>query len=95
MRDLREKLSGTLYSQTVENVPPKAKLKVAPEISKPVRRSVIAEAPAVETKNVASTVSKKKSQQKARISLAQINFTNELLFNSITSLAYSDIANKT
>lgn len=62
MRDLREKLSGTVYSQTVENVPPKAKLKVAPEISKPIRRSVIAEA-AVEAKNVASTVSKK-SQQK-------------------------------
>ncbi|XP_055813000.1 uncharacterized protein LOC129882645 [Solanum dulcamara] len=64
MRDLREKLSATVYSQTVENDPPKAKLKAAPEISKPVRRSSIAEAPAMETKKVASTVSKK-SQQKA------------------------------
>ncbi|MCD7466529.1 hypothetical protein HAX54_003334 [Datura stramonium] len=65
MRDLREKLSGTVYSQTVENDPPKAKLKVTPEISKPVRRSSIAEAPAMETNKFASTVSKKKSQQKA------------------------------
>ncbi|XP_049407253.1 uncharacterized protein LOC125870782 [Solanum stenotomum] len=66
MRDLREKLSGTVYSQKVESDPPKAKLKVAPEISKPVRRSSITEAPAMETKKIASTVSKKKSQQKAR-----------------------------
>lgn len=65
VRDLREKLSGTVYSQTVENDPPKAKLKAAPEISKPVRRSSIAEAAAMETKKIASTVSKKKSQQKA------------------------------
>ncbi|CAN4093770.1 unnamed protein product [Withania somnifera] len=65
MRDLREKLSGTVYSQTVENDPPKAKLEVAPEISKLVRRSSVAEAPVVETKKIASTVSKKKSQKKA------------------------------
>ncbi|CAN4093771.1 unnamed protein product [Withania somnifera] len=66
MRDLREKLSGTVYSQTVENDPPKAKLEVAPEISKLVRRSSVAEAPVVETKKIASTVSKKKSQKKAK-----------------------------
>ncbi|KAM3216924.1 SEC23-interacting protein [Capsicum annuum] len=65
MRDLREKLSGTVYSHTVENDLPKAELKVAPEISKPVRRSSIAETPAMETKKIARTVSKKKSQQKA------------------------------
>ncbi|XP_027767596.1 uncharacterized protein LOC107031699 isoform X1 [Solanum pennellii] len=65
VRDLREKLSGTVYSQKVENDPPKAKLKVAPEISKHVRRSSTAEAPAMETKKIASTVSKKKPQQKA------------------------------
>ncbi|CAN4113741.1 unnamed protein product [Withania somnifera] len=63
-RDLRVKLSGTGYSQTVENDAPKIKLKAIPEVSQPAERSVIAEAPVSETKNVASKVSKK-SWQKA------------------------------
>ncbi|XP_031123651.1 ankyrin repeat and SAM domain-containing protein 6 [Ipomoea triloba] len=64
-RDLREKLSGTIYSEAGEVDPSKPKRNPAPDISKPVRKSVIAEAPVLETKKVASTISKKKSQQKA------------------------------
>ncbi|KAI3682598.1 hypothetical protein L1987_82679 [Smallanthus sonchifolius] len=60
VRDLREKLSGITYSQSASTAP--AKPKAVPESSKPVRRSVIAEAPA-ETKKVASTVSKKKKAE--------------------------------
>lgn len=67
-RDLREKLSGTVYSRTVKTDVPKKKLKAIPEVSQPAERSVIAEAPAPETKNVASKVSKQKSRQKASIS---------------------------
>ncbi|KAI3450847.1 hypothetical protein Pfo_007512 [Paulownia fortunei] len=62
-RDLREKLSGTLYSRPVESKPPPVRPKPAPEVSKPPRKSVIAQAPVPETK-VASSVSKKKVQQK-------------------------------
>ncbi|KAJ8535660.1 hypothetical protein K7X08_023380 [Anisodus acutangulus] len=62
--DLREKLSGIVYSQTMKTDAPKTKLKAIPEVSKPAKRSVTAEAPASETKNVAHKVSKKKSQQK-------------------------------
>lgn len=67
-RDLREKLSGTVYSQTMQIGAPPKKLKTIPEVSKPSKRSVVAEAPASEMKNIASKVSKKKSQKKARIS---------------------------
>ncbi|OIT06886.1 PREDICTED: ankyrin repeat and SAM domain-containing protein 6-like [Nicotiana attenuata] len=63
-RDLREKLSGNVYSQTMQTGPPKKKLRTIPEVSKPSKRSVVAEAPSSETKNIASKVSKKKSQQK-------------------------------
>ncbi|CAN4113740.1 unnamed protein product [Withania somnifera] len=63
-RDLREKLSGTVYSQTVKIEAPRKKLKAISEVRQPVEKSVIAEAPAPETKNVASKVSKKKSRQK-------------------------------
>ncbi|XP_060174268.1 uncharacterized protein LOC132604930 isoform X2 [Lycium barbarum] len=64
MRDLRENLCGTAYSQTVKTDAPKTKLKAIPEVSKPAKRSVKAESPASETKSVARKVSKKKSQQK-------------------------------
>lgn len=67
MRDLREKLSGTIYSEAGEVDPSKPKTNPAAEVSKPVRKSVIAEAPVLETKKVASTISKKKSQPKARL----------------------------
>lgn len=62
-RDLREKLSGTLYSRPVESRPPAVRPKPAPEVSRPSRKSVIAQAPLPETK-VASSISKKKVQQK-------------------------------
>ncbi|MCD7449275.1 hypothetical protein HAX54_051015 [Datura stramonium] len=64
-RDLREKLSGTVYSQTVKTDAPKTKLNAIPEESQPAKRSVKAEAPALDTKNVARKVLKKKSQRKA------------------------------
>ncbi|XP_011089223.1 ankyrin repeat and SAM domain-containing protein 4B-like [Sesamum indicum] len=48
-RDLREKLSGTLYSRPVESKPAPLGPKPAPEVSKPPRKSVIAQAPAPET----------------------------------------------
>ncbi|KAI3461855.1 hypothetical protein Pfo_018518 [Paulownia fortunei] len=63
-RDLREKLSGTLYSRPIESEPPPLRPKNAPEASKPPRNSVIAEAPDRETKKIASSVYKKKTQQK-------------------------------
>ncbi|KAI8010209.1 hypothetical protein LOK49_LG06G03305 [Camellia lanceoleosa] len=61
-RDLREKLSGTMYSQPVNTDPPKPVLKD----NKPVRKSVIVEALEPQTKNVASSVARKKTQQKTR-----------------------------
>ncbi|KAM3376416.1 ankyrin repeat and SAM domain-containing protein 6 [Capsicum galapagoense] len=74
-RDLQKKLSATVYSQTVKTdahrkklktilEAPRKKLKTIPEVSQPDKRSIIAEAPASETKQVSSKVSKKKSQQK-------------------------------
>ncbi|XP_075519603.1 uncharacterized protein LOC142553320 isoform X2 [Primulina tabacum] len=63
-RDLREKLSGTLYSQPVESVPPPMRPKPTAEVTKPTRRSVIAEAaPVSEAKKVANPVPKKKAKE--------------------------------
>ncbi|XP_057809027.1 uncharacterized protein LOC131023499 [Salvia miltiorrhiza] len=62
-RDLREKLSGALYSRPVEYKPPAVRPKPATETSRPPRKSVVAQAPASEAK-VSSSVSKKKVQQK-------------------------------
>ncbi|CAH9074301.1 unnamed protein product [Cuscuta epithymum] len=59
-RDLREKLSGTVAAAA--NI---SKTKTNSEVSKPLRKSGVAEALKLETKKVASTTSKKKSQQKA------------------------------
>ncbi|XP_071918419.1 uncharacterized protein [Coffea arabica] len=62
VRDLREKLSGTIYSQAMDTDPPKPK--PASEVGRPARKSVIAEAPvASEKKAAASSVSKKKNQK--------------------------------
>ncbi|XP_076934114.1 uncharacterized protein LOC143600253 isoform X1 [Bidens hawaiensis] len=61
VRDLREKLSGLTYAQSAVSAP--AKPKAVPEGSKPVRKSIVAEAPVKETKKVASTVSKKKKAE--------------------------------
>ncbi|KAL6956446.1 hypothetical protein U1Q18_020471 [Sarracenia purpurea var. burkii] len=67
VRDLREKLSGEVYLRPVNADPPKPKPKPKPvlEGSKPLRKSVIVEAVEPETKNVASSVPRKKIQQKA------------------------------
>ncbi|KAK2992452.1 hypothetical protein RJ640_025414 [Escallonia rubra] len=63
VRDLREKLSGTMYSEPVKTAaPPKSKPVV--ESSKPARKSVIVESSLPETKKVASSVSKRKTQPK-------------------------------
>ncbi|KAA8550614.1 hypothetical protein F0562_002298 [Nyssa sinensis] len=63
VRDLREKLSGTMHLEPMNTDPPKPKLVLAG--SKPDRKSTVAEAPVPETKKVASSVSRKKTQQKA------------------------------
>lgn len=62
IRDLREKLSGTVYSQPAEAA--RAKPRVVTEGTRPVRKSVVTEASAPETKKVNNTVSKKKAEQK-------------------------------
>ncbi|XP_073270057.1 uncharacterized protein [Primulina huaijiensis] len=63
-RDLREKLSGTLYSRPVESVPPPVRPKPTAEVAKPTRRSVIAEvAPVSEAKKVANPVPQKKAKE--------------------------------
>ncbi|KZV25706.1 hypothetical protein F511_04767 [Dorcoceras hygrometricum] len=62
-RDLREKLSGTLYSRPAESVPPPVRPKPTQEVTRPTRRSVIAEAPVSEAKKVASSIPKKKAKQ--------------------------------
>ncbi|XP_043722983.1 ankyrin repeat and SAM domain-containing protein 6-like [Telopea speciosissima] len=63
VRDLREKLSGTMHSQPTKADPPKSKS--ASEVAKPARKSVPVEAPVPETKIVSnSTSSRKKTQQK-------------------------------
>ncbi|KAK1353045.1 RNA-binding protein Bicaudal-C [Heracleum sosnowskyi] len=62
IRDLREKLSGTVYSQPAEAA--RAKPRAVTEGTKPVRKSVVPEASVPETKKVNNTVSKKKAEQK-------------------------------
>ncbi|XP_028797140.1 ankyrin repeat and SAM domain-containing protein 6 [Neltuma alba] len=62
MRDLREKLSGTMTQQPKNSDPPKSKV----EAVKPSSKSVIAEAPAKRATNPAS---KKKTSQKAGTSV--------------------------
>ncbi|BBH10027.1 Sterile alpha motif domain-containing protein, partial [Prunus dulcis] len=61
VRDLREKLSGTMVPQPVNADPPKTKL----EAAKPVRRSTAVGASAQETKKVTNPASRKKTSQKA------------------------------
>ena len=65
-RDLREKLSGALYSRPVEYKPPAVRPKPVTEASKPTRKSVIAQAPARQEARVSTSVSKKKVQQKVK-----------------------------
>lgn len=61
VRDLREKLSGTMHAQPVNADPPKLKS----EAAKPGRKSVAVEAPEPEIKKIASVATKKKTPQKA------------------------------
>ncbi|KAJ0053744.1 hypothetical protein Pint_01533 [Pistacia integerrima] len=61
VRDLREKLSGTMNSQPLNSDPPKPYLLAA----KPARKSVAVEAPETDTKRVADPTLRKKVQQKA------------------------------
>ncbi|KAG5252205.1 ankyrin repeat and SAM domain-containing protein [Salix suchowensis] len=60
VRDLREKLSGTMNSHPTSVDPPKPKIAVA----KPARKSVAVEAPEPEIKKTAIVVSRKGYQQK-------------------------------
>ncbi|CDP03893.1 unnamed protein product [Coffea canephora] len=53
VRDLREKLSGTIYSQAMDTDPPKPK--PASEVGRPARKSVIAEAPVASEKKAAAS----------------------------------------
>ncbi|CAA0834208.1 Sterile alpha motif (SAM) domain-containing protein [Striga hermonthica] len=62
-RDLREKLSGIMSSCPAESKPPLARPQLAPEPSRPTRKSVIAKVSVLETK-VAGSLSKKKGEQK-------------------------------
>jgi hypothetical protein len=61
VRDLREKLSGTTYTNPANIAPAKPKMA---EPSKLARRNPVNENSAPETKRVASSVSKKKTQHK-------------------------------
>ena len=61
VRDLREKLSGTMHPQPVNHDLPKPKV----ENSKPARKIVGAQASVPEKKRVVSSAAKKKAPQKA------------------------------
>ncbi|XP_058206741.1 uncharacterized protein LOC131320159 [Rhododendron vialii] len=61
-RDLREKLSGEIYLNPVKTDNPTPKPVLGG--SKPVKKTVIVEAPEPETKKVASSIARKKTQQK-------------------------------
>ena len=72
VRDLREKLSGTIYSQSGNTNPPKPKPVLegskrarTSAITSRARISALIDAPEPETKRVASSVPTKKTQQKA------------------------------
>lgn len=63
VRDLREKLSGTMHPQPMNYDPPKPK----PEASEPARKSVAVQASTLESKKVSNAAAKKKAPQKACI----------------------------
>ncbi|KAK1569307.1 hypothetical protein Q3G72_035237 [Acer saccharum] len=65
VRDLREKLSGTMNFQPVNSDPPKPKL----EAAKSARKSVAVETPGAETKRVSDLAMRKNVQQKAEMSV--------------------------
>ncbi|KAF5741278.1 SEC23-interacting protein-like [Tripterygium wilfordii] len=80
VRDLREKLSGTMNLQPESAGSRKQKM----EAAKPARKSVAAEAAEPEIKKVANPTTKKKSQQKAETSLDQFLLSLDLEKYSIT-----------
>ncbi|GAA0165356.1 RNA metabolism protein [Lithospermum erythrorhizon] len=63
VRDLREKLSG-IIAQPMDVEPPRRKQKIVTEVIRPSRKNIVAEAPVSEAKRVASSVSKRNTQQK-------------------------------
>ncbi|KAK8658544.1 hypothetical protein V6N13_036747 [Hibiscus sabdariffa] len=65
VRDLREKLSGTMNPWPVNADPPKLKS----DVTKPTRRSVAVETSEPEPQKAATTAAKKKAQQKADASV--------------------------
>ncbi|GMJ00681.1 INVOLVED IN rRNA PROCESSING 1 [Hibiscus trionum] len=65
VRDLRDKLSGTMNPQPVNADPPKLKS----DVTKPTRRTVAVETSEPEPKKAATTAAKKKAQQKADASV--------------------------
>lgn len=66
VRDLREKLSGSMH-QPVNKDPVKPNSE--PEAAKPARRSIIVATPVAESKKVSNYTSRKKTQQKADASV--------------------------
>ncbi|XVF21365.1 hypothetical protein REPUB_Repub12eG0084200 [Reevesia pubescens] len=65
VRDLRDKLSGTMNARPINADPPKSKV----EVAKPARRNVAVETPEPEPKRAATTAARKKAQQKADTSV--------------------------
>lgn len=61
VKDLREKLSGTMKPQPVNADPPRSKL----EAAKTARRNVAVAVPAPDTHKVANPTSRKKASKKA------------------------------
>ncbi|KAJ7961543.1 SAM domain family protein [Quillaja saponaria] len=70
VRDLRDKLSGTLMPQPVNTDPPKSNV----EVVKPSSRSVI-QVPAQQTKRIANPAPKKKAPQKADTSVDEFLYS--------------------
>ncbi|XVE78111.1 hypothetical protein DITRI_Ditri13aG0117600 [Diplodiscus trichospermus] len=62
VRDLREKLSGTMNTQPINADPPKPN----PQVAKPARKSVVVETVEPEPKRAATTAARKKAQQKVQ-----------------------------
>ncbi|XP_016712054.1 ankyrin repeat and SAM domain-containing protein 6 isoform X1 [Gossypium hirsutum] len=65
VRDLREKLSGTMNAQPISADPPKQKVKVA----QPARKSVAVETTEPEPRRAANTPARKKAKQSADTSV--------------------------
>ncbi|KAM1539036.1 hypothetical protein ACFX15_003602 [Malus domestica] len=80
VRDLRERLSGTMNPQPMNTDPPKPKL----EAAKPARRSIAVGTPAAESKKVANPASRKKASQKAGPSVDEFLTSLDLEKYSIT-----------